>query len=445
MLFRLYQILRFVYYPFFNWVFPLFSSSLAARIKFEKRNEHDSLCLPFAQKGERADVAFEVSSEGELEQIRPVITAALDSGQKVELIFASESVEKQCCALALRHSSSLRVLRYPLVTYLPGRALRDPLSWLSAPKLFLCRYDFFPELLRYGNKNGVEFVLLSGSLKSFERKTRGAFYTAVYQKIYRCFDKIVAATNTDKERFVRNFGASEDRLAVFDFRPLAIQKRLDARQNTFRDKFPAYDLFMDAIGRYPIEKRIVFGSFWASELEAFDRSIDFKEYAVCLFPHRLDGDSLGEITSGLAKKVSAPVYVMGDDQERNKRELEGFSENPGPLVLALKGVLCESYPDFGAAFVGGGHGLSVHSLMEPFMGGCKVLCGPKVHRSTEYDLIMEMNPDRLGIVDSLEDVFKYFIHSSLEEASDLGPFRDAYIDNKESLLKWLGINIKQKE
>src|SRR5690554_2866674 len=194
MLFRLYQAIRIFYYPFFKWAFPLASSSMRERLAFEERNLLDNTCRSFKEDGLAADIAFEVSSEGELEQIRPALMAALEQGRRVELIFASDSVEKQCSLLALEHSSQLRILRYPLVGYFPGKRGCDPLSWLSAKTLYLCRYDFFPCLMRYGRRKDVRFVLLSGSLKSFESKKQNALLRGIYRFVYRSFDQVAAAT-----------------------------------------------------------------------------------------------------------------------------------------------------------------------------------------------------------------------------------------------------------
>ena len=61
-------------------------------------------------------------------------------------------------------------------------------------------------------------------------------------------------------------------------------------------------------------------------------------------------------------------------------------------ILTYKGLLLETYSLFRIAYVGGGFGRSIHSVLEPYLSGCLVLCGPKVHRSTEYNLVSESNP-----------------------------------------------------
>lgn len=440
MLFRFYQVIRVLYYPFMMWVFPFLSKGIAGRLVFEKRNFQDHFCRSFKQDGIIADFAFEVSSEGELEQVKPVLERALAAGNNVELVFASGSVEKQCVSLADAHADQLRVLRLPLLTFFPGKSRQDASSWLSAKKLFLCRYDFFPSLLFYGSKKDVEFILLSGSLKSYERRSGSFLYKTIYSRIYKSFDKVVAATEVDKQRFLENFDFSENDVRAFDFRPLAISKRLDRREQTLGERFPGGQRLSSILAAYPKSNRLIFGSLWANELAAFDSDFDFKSYIVCIFPHRLDQESVEAIKKGLEARVKAPIYELRNSAEENLKTLESFELSPGPILVNLKGVLCESYPDFGCAFVGGGHGESVHSLMEPFMAGCMVLCGPRVHRSSEYDLIREKNPDRVRIVDRLENVFENFRQSVEGDLSSLNGFNDSYISGGKTLLSWLGIS-----
>lgn len=436
-MYKLYHFIRIIYWPFLIWVAPLMSRSLRARLAFEKRNSLDLCCRPFSLDGREARVAFEVSSEGELEQVRPVLEELLVRGDLVELVFASDSVEKQCLKLAQNWPGNLRVLRLPLLTYFPGKKISDVTKWLSAKKLVLCRYDFFPSLLAYGARADVQFFLTSASLKSFENKS--GLSKKILTSIYLKFDRIVCATELDRERFIEKIGLPPGKLATFDFRPLAIQKRLNGREEKLKEVFPARQRFLEIAKAYEEKKRIVFGSFWEEEASAFNGEWDFRSEFVTIFPHRLDHASLESLAKRLSEEVRAPIYRIGSDGDRNLEVLKGFEDSPGPIIIELKGALLESYPDFGAAFVGGGHGVSVHSLMEPFMAGCFVMCGPRVHRSTEFDLIRESNPDRLQIVDSLPDVYENFKKSWSMELSNNERFIKTFTGGPESAMKFIGL------
>ena len=96
-------------YPLLQ-VVSIFNPWLRRRKKFEDKNHTDELSISFLKTGRKADIAFEVSSEGELEQIRPVLLQALDEKLNVELVYSSESVEKKCVSLASRYKENLRKL-----------------------------------------------------------------------------------------------------------------------------------------------------------------------------------------------------------------------------------------------------------------------------------------------------------------------------------------------
>ncbi|MBC77622.1 MAG: hypothetical protein CME64_16575 [Halobacteriovoraceae bacterium] len=436
-MFRIYQLLRLFYYPFFNWVFFVFPK-INTRLKFERLNESCAHSQSFKLSSKTADICFEVSSEGELEQIRPVLMEELSSGALVELVFASDSVKKQCSALAEEFADNLRIFRYPLLTYLPGRWWSDPLKWISAKKLVLCRYDFFPELLKYGRKKDVEFILLSGSLKNFETKSGPA--KKFYSFSYHSFDKIVAATALDQERFEEKLGIRKSKVESFDFRPLAIEKRQAKAYETLGHRFPDFESFFRLAQEYNPRRRIVFGSFWEYETEAFNNGFDFKNNFLCLVPHKLDDASIGSMKVKLKEKFpEQPIYEWNKDFLNNKSVAESFFKRPGVVIINLKGVLCELYTIFGASFVGGGHGVSVHSLLEPFMAGCMVYCGPKVHRSTEYDLIIQNYPDRLRIVDRLDNVVENFESDISTELSDITKFIKQAKNKRKAVMKWLQV------
>jgi 3-deoxy-D-manno-octulosonic-acid transferase len=87
--------------------------------------------------------------------------------------------------------------------------------------------------------------------------------------------------------------------------------------------------------------------------------------------------------------------------------LTDYKNHPAPIVILIKGILCELYAEFPMAFVGGGFGKSVHSLLEPYLSNSMVFCGPKVHRSTEADVIDQNDKNRLLILNKPMDMMNY--------------------------------------
>ena len=160
---RIINIFRLLLYPFL----PFFRFT-RRRVHFESKNLQEEACQSFRKQNLRADYAFEVSSEGELEQVFPLIEHLLQEKKRVELMFASESVEKKCRRLYQNAPKQMRFLRLPLASFSlpPSRGRQNIASWLSAPTLILCRYDFYPELLLYGCALHHRLILVSATFKN---------------------------------------------------------------------------------------------------------------------------------------------------------------------------------------------------------------------------------------------------------------------------------------
>lgn len=407
--------LRIILFPFTVFVLPLFVPWVKRRLIFERKNHIDLYSRSFRFDGKKADVTFEVSSEGELEQVRPLIDQLLAENFLVELIYASESVERKCEILAQEYKGRLRILRLPILTFFVSSTLGgcNFFRWRTGRILILCRYDFYPELMLLGARQKVFFILLSATLKNKEQYFERFFsMTAWYlRQIYIHFDVIVAASQDDEKRFL-DIGYPSSNLRAFDFRVLQILKRLLEKEHKF-SKIPSFSLFRHCLERFPYEKRLIMGSAWPNETEIlrhpdFLKRILAGEFFVAIAPHKLGDESLALIKKTAQKyaEISGfdlPIYEWGpklsDSQIRENFEL--INKKPGILLVSFPGVLCEIYSLFAHAFVGGGHGRSIHSVLEPYVAGATVYCGPKIHRSTEFDLIKKNTPHQMQVVQDL--------------------------------------------
>lgn len=412
--------LRIILFPFTNFILPIFSSWVKARLSFERKNAYDLYSRSFRYDGKRADVTFEVSSEGELEQVRPLIDQLLSENFLVELIYASESVERKCEILAQEHRGRLRVLRLPILTFFVSSFMGgcNFFRWRTGRILILCRYDFYPELMLLGGRRNVFFILLSGTLKNKEKYFEKLWHpvSSYLMQIYAHFDIIVAASQDDEKRFL-NIGYPSSNLRAFDFRVLQILKRLLEKEHKFA-KIPSFPFFRQVLERYPYERRLVLGSAWPNEMEMFRNHEFIKKilegyFLVTIAPHKLGEDSVALIKK-TAQKFSEiagydlPIYIWGPKLSENecRKVFEDMAKKPGLLIVLFPGVLCEFYTLFGHAFVGGGHGRSIHSVLEPYVAGATVYCGPKIHRSTEYDLVKKNTPHQMQVIEDLASFYQ---------------------------------------
>jgi 3-deoxy-D-manno-octulosonic-acid transferase len=439
-------------FPFFCWSLfwkgLLFFQTLLStflgrfwrqRYEFEQRNKNDFYAQSWRQlnPSQKADVAFEVSSEGEFEQIRYLLTILLKEKKKIEFIYCSESVEKTALQWCASFPDQMRALRLPLVS----RQLSLH-QWITASHLILCRYDFFPAIMVYGLQKHITFHLLLATTKNKPfRGLTGLFW----KNLYRSFDKIVASTSRDQRELALHFHVPEYQVRVWDFRIQSIQYRLKQRLQKLStsSSFPYLEALYQLFDR---SQRILLGSFWDHEVGLFSKdfieAICAKRCLVLIAPHQLDSTSLKNLTQQL-QSLSLPLYLLGaqdQNQESFSSFLLSFQQRPGLCIILEKGILCELYADVGSVYVGGGFGRSIHSVLEPLVAGSLVFVGPKIHRSTEYELGKEWASDRLFSFLTPQDFYSLWDFLSKEERALIKAWNQDFLPQKvsaEEIIDWV--------
>lgn len=359
---------------------------LKQRLSFESLNFSEPECLPFDQ-ADSFYWAFHCSSEGEFEQLRPLMTRAIELDGKIELIFTSPSVERKVKQFYATYPSSVRYLRMPLVS---KQRLKP---WSKASGLIMCRYDFFPELLLMPTQKKV---LVWASLK-------GKGPNPWLKLIYRSFD-LVIASNSEQELALEQLTANMTGVAIetYDFRPLQIKQRLS------RASLPRK--LVDLVALQAGTPKLIVGSAWLSDFHLFEQLLkQTKPFHLWLAPHQLDQTSLQQVKSYWQQHF--PEIQVISINLQHELEVSSFIDKKNESViwvLESPGVLVELYSLFDFAYVGGGFGRSIHSVLEPAIAGCRVCCGPKIHRSTEIDLVNELSPSQISVVESASDLSKWW-------------------------------------
>lgn len=376
---RLYQVLRFFLYPLARGSVFL-SASLKRRYILEKKYN-------IKKEGWAGDYAFHVSSEGELEQVYSLVEHFLEKKKNIEMIFSSESVLKNLQRLQGENPENIKLLAMPFLTYMPWT--KSSLnSLVSAPVFFMCRYDFFPELLELSITR--KLVFLSTISKYLKTSFIKGFWPMIFfKKSYY----IVPNSREDEKSFQKVFPSKT--LSSFDFRIPRVLSRLSNKEKSYEEKGIQIKSLQKKIRQS--SQAIILGSFWDQDTEYIQSALwKNPEVFFLILPHRLDERSVTQL-----KKKLESLDLWGQNVE----------------IELTRGVLCELYSEFSYAFVGGGYRGSpgVHSLLEPYLAGCeKIFCGPEVGRSTEYKFVIEGEPGKIKIL-SEEDSLKL---ADLKEGSD---------------------------
>lgn len=394
-------------------LFVPFSRRLQQRFDFEIKNlkdlEHNFL----------AKVCFHVSSEGELEQVLPIVLKYLRKEEAVEIIYTSPSLELKIEQLKHEYFM-LKTLRMPLL--LSSHEAMSLEKWVTAPVFYMCRYDFFPSLMLLGfkikNSHG-SFGLIWASLKNkeFIFNSKNFLKKWYFKNIYNSFNLLIAPNEVER-RNLEIIGVENENLRVGEFRILQIKERISKASNQLHTTIKHFDSFLSHLEFCSKNDRIILGSAWENDLELFESlelqdGLNKGEKICALVAHDLSPRNLLAIKTKLKTHYKLKAQIFDVDAEFNDIE-KGVV-----LILNMRGVLCELYQYFGHSYVGGGFGRSIHSVLEPFVAGSVVYCGPRVHRSTEYDLIKSIAPKRVVLVDNLKNFYRQMSHETLLDTGAL--------------------------
>lgn len=368
--------------PIVCYLLPFLFPALRKRKSLEAQ-------FPFKKEYKNLDVFFEISSEGELAQILPLLELYLSKGDKVGLIFCSPSVVDLCCRLKNKHQN-LVLICLPLISF--NGFGQNTSRWFQNKTFFLCRYDFFPELIILGQRQ-EDFILLSGSLKNWN--TKGILQKAYLKECYRSFSKIIAANSQEEESIKTTLNLEAVKWA--DFRILEIKARLERKEQKFSEG-PLVKLLVENIRS--VQDKIIYGSFWAEE----GHLVSDKVGLTVIVPHLVTVEYQNKVQAIMQERTNN-VFVL--NESTSEEELQSFFDTECDnkvIVFALKGYLCELYTLFDFAYIGGGVTKSIHSVLEPYLAGCLVTCGPKVFKSSEFDFIKATEPSKIKIVNHVEEI-----------------------------------------
>lgn len=301
---------------------------------------------------------FHVSSVGELEQARPVIEG-LQGKYSVVLSYFSPSVP--------RLVKDWSFVRYADFLPLDTPEDMDELMTLVRPRLLvLNRYDIWPNHVLAAKKAGVPVLLINASTPPL-----GWFGWLSLHARHALFSSVTAWTFVDAiaanawEPFVharaRGLVAGDPRVD----RALArVDKALSESRAGERLKLWSRQKFC-----------LVAGSTWPKDetilLEAW-RRLKFPRSLV-IVPHEPTPEHL----SHLEKALDA----QGLTHQRFSQITQGSKADV--MLVDQRGFLAEIYGLGRLAYVGGGFGRQIHSIVEPAAHGLPVAFGPHYGRSPE--------------------------------------------------------------
>lgn len=352
---RLFQLLYFV--------FSLFDKKARRGLR-GRRALFSSLERDLSGTPEGMRVWFHASSFGEFEQAKPIIEILKKSGFTIIASFFSPS--------GYEYSRN-----YPdadVVTYIPIDSRRNARRFVRLIKpsvAVVMRYDLWFNHISEAKSYGTKIILADATfpVKLFHRT---GFLRDFYRRLYSLPHLILATTAEHKKMFDFFLGTESTEVAGDTRFDRVYSKSVS---NTVRQKLPVE---LEKDGRTVL----VLGSTWPQDMEVLVPGLKrimarFPSVAVIVVPHEPTVDEVKR----LAREF--PESMTLSEMER------GSGERPPVLIIDRIGLLTQLYVVADMAYVGGGFGAGVHSVLEPAVYGIPILTGPRIERSDEAIQLMQ--------------------------------------------------------
>ncbi len=358
--------MRYLWLFIYNFFFPLFQLLVRfislfqpkVRASLEGReNLFDSLEAQLNQLSDKTGlrVWIHAASVGEFEQARPLITTLKQHGALIFVSFLSVSGYT-----ARKHFCDADV-----VCYLPEDTRANSkrfISLLRPDVLLLMRYDFWLNCLVAASDFGTRLILCNAVLR--EDSVYLYFISkSFYGVVFSLFEKIFTVSTVDAENFRRHFGL-HNVSAVGDSRFDQVFQRSQSLERVSRLK----DIYRG-------KRVLVAGSTWEADeallIPAFKAT---QAVSLILVPH--------EISAANIDRLEKLLRHAGIAFEKASMLSENFAGETALLIDEL-GYLAELYSVASVAYIGGGFGVNVHSVLEAAVYGIPTIYGPRLHKSRE--------------------------------------------------------------
>lgn len=304
----------------------------------------------------RPRVVVHCASAGELEGAIPLIEA-MKKQASLDVILTYFSPSARGRARSVKGVTSRLFL--PLDSYPRVHRFLD----IIAPDLIIfMKHDVWPNLAWASADRGIPSVLANGNFRPDSTRLHPVLLP-VNRQILGALTAIFAVAEDDADRFRRVAGAG-----------ITIETLGDTRYDRVRQRALRGHSDQGELASW-LEDRPVFvaGSTWHEDevriLDAWKRlHISHENAVLILAPHET---SPGRIQS-IRKVVEARGLMV-----QTLDEVHLASTPPDVLVIDRVGILAGLYGLGRIAYVGGGFGRGVHSVLEPAVFGIPVMFGPR--------------------------------------------------------------------
>jgi 3-deoxy-D-manno-octulosonic-acid transferase len=242
---------------------------------------------------------------------------------------------------------------------------------VGATRLYLLKYEFWPNLLQKAQQVGLEVFAVSTILRPSQVyfKWYGGFFREALQRVH-----YFGVQNKNTQQLLLEIGISAQKIEILgDLRfNRVLEAKATAKPNAIIAQFAAGAPLLILGSSWPQEEKILFDLLKGNK-DLFAK-LNLK---VLIAPHDLSSSHLLKL---LAFFPGATLY----SHQEQKAQASDI------LILDTIGQLSAAYQYGSVAFVGGGFSGSLHNILEPLAYGLPVMFGPKHEKFPEAQQFIDL-------------------------------------------------------
>lgn len=335
-------------------VYARFNSKAQVWVKGRERWEQELKEAMYRLPPEKPRIWVHVASLGEFEQGRPVMSALHRQYPDYQIVLSFFSPSGY--EVRKNYPEAAYVCYMPLDT--PDNAFRFVQHLQPVVAIFV-KYEFWYHHLTALEHWGIPVYLISARFRDHQIFFRpwGGFF----RRLLFTFDTILVQ-DQHSEQLLRKIGLKK----VY----VTGDSRVDRVMDIATAPLPFPDLKHFIAGH----RIIVFGSSWEQDEAIFCQWINQQlppGWKVIIAPHETSSDHVQRLQQKL--KLSQARYS------------QRATMDPATQILVIDnvGLLAHLYQFASIAYVGGGFGKGIHSILEPTAFGIPVVTGPRYHKFEE--------------------------------------------------------------
>jgi len=309
---------------------------------------------------------FHCASLGEYDMALPLIEACVAADPSVEIVVSFYSPS----GMQHFHKRGFEPFAvFYLPTDLPGQ-MRRLVKAVGASRLYVPKYEFWPNLLREAQKAQVSIYSVSTMLRSSQVYFK--WYGGFFRKALQCVTYF-GVQNQQTQQLLLTIGIEPEKIEILgDLRfNRVLAAKATAKPNALIEQF---------VGASPL---LILGSSWPAEeglfVEILQKKPDaLEQFKILIAPHDLSKGHLNQL------KTQFPTAVFYSEHENSNLAQYQI------LILDSIGHLSAAYQYGAVAFVGGGFSGSLHNILEPLAYGLPVLFGPKHEKFPEAQQFIDL-------------------------------------------------------